>query len=156
MLEHEIASKNIKRVKASIGGPKICHVMYADDIVLFSKATRRDAAKINDCIEKYCNWSKQKLNINNYGFFFSKYTHNQPRRFIKQVLQMKGLKQDAIYLGAPLFLSRALSKVGLFSHRLPPILPPPHCPTQSSTTGVRRNGWQHFPRTEANRRGELW
>lgn len=111
MLEHEIASKNIKRVKASIGGPEICHVMYADDIVLFSKATRRDAAKINDCIEKYCNWSKQKLNINNYGFFFSKYTHNQPRRFIKQVLQMKGLKQDSIYLGAPLFLSRALSKV---------------------------------------------
>lgn len=43
MLEHEIASKNIKGVKASIGGPEISHVMYADDIVLFSKATRIDA-----------------------------------------------------------------------------------------------------------------
>ena len=110
MLEHEIASKNIKGVKASIGGPEISRVMYIDDTILFSRATRIDAAKINDCIEKYCNWSRQKLNINKYGVFFSKYTHNQPQRFIKQVLQMKVLKQDAIYLSTPLFLSRAPSK----------------------------------------------
>ena len=44
----------IKGVKASIGGPAITHVMYADDIILLSKATRRDAAKINECLDKYC------------------------------------------------------------------------------------------------------
>lgn len=97
-------------VKASIGGPEISHVMYANDTVLFSWATRIDAEKINDCIEKYYNWSRQKLNINKYGVFLSKYTHSQPQRLIKQILQMKGLKQDDIYLGTPLFLSRAPSK----------------------------------------------
>ena len=51
MIDQELA---IKGVKASIGGPAITHVMYADDIILFSKATRRDAAKINECLDKYC------------------------------------------------------------------------------------------------------
>ena len=41
-------------VKASIGSTPITHVMYADDIVLFSKACRREANTINDCLEKYC------------------------------------------------------------------------------------------------------
>lgn len=41
----------IKGVKASISGPAITYVTYADDIILFSKATRRDAAKINECLE---------------------------------------------------------------------------------------------------------
>ncbi|KAK9988117.1 hypothetical protein SO802_028356 [Lithocarpus litseifolius] len=54
----------IKGVKASISGPAITHIMYADDIILFSKATRRDAAKINECLDKYCSWSGQKLNRN--------------------------------------------------------------------------------------------
>ena len=51
ILNHEFCSNNINGVKASIGGPAITHVMYADDIVLFSKATRNDAANIIKCIE---------------------------------------------------------------------------------------------------------
>ncbi|XP_023926387.2 uncharacterized protein LOC112037802 [Quercus suber] len=107
MIEQE---PTIKGVKASIDGPAITHVMYADDIILFPKATRRDATKINECLDKYCSWLGQKLNRNKYGIFFSKLTHSLSRRPIKQVLQMKSLKQDAIYLGAPLFLSSTPSK----------------------------------------------
>ena len=39
--------------------------------------------------------------------FFSKHTSNQHRRAIKDIMQVKELKKDSIYLGAPLFLSRA-------------------------------------------------
>ena len=56
ILDHEFCSKNISGVKASIGGPAITHVMYVDDIILFSKATRNDASNIVSCVEKYCNW----------------------------------------------------------------------------------------------------
>lgn len=41
MLERDMARKKISGVKASLGGPAIFHVMYADDIVLFSKASRK-------------------------------------------------------------------------------------------------------------------
>ena len=54
ILEKGFMEKNISGGKASIGNTPIAHVMYADDIVLFSKACRREANTINDCLEKYC------------------------------------------------------------------------------------------------------
>ena len=102
--------KNISGVKASIGSTPITHVMYVDDIVLFSKACRREANAINDCLEKYCRWSRQLLNRAKSGIIFSKLTHQQTHRGIEHILQMKSLKIDSVYLGAPLFLTKALAK----------------------------------------------
>ena len=101
--------KNISGVKASIGSTPITQVMYVDDIVLFSKACRREANAINDYLEKYCRWSGQ-LNKAKSGIIFSKLTHQQTHRGIKHILQMKSLKMDFVYLGAPLFLTKALAK----------------------------------------------
>lgn len=86
------------------------HIMYVDDIVLFSKAARRHALTIVECIDKYCKWSGQCLNREKSGVFFSKHTPHQSQRAIKHILEMKKLKQDAVYLGAPLFLSKSPSK----------------------------------------------
>lgn len=41
---------------------------------------------------------------------FSKHTQSQTKRSDKNTLQVKCLKKDAVYLGAPMFLSRAPSK----------------------------------------------
>ena len=57
ILEKECVEGRISGVKASIGGLAITHVMYADDIVLFSKAKRSEAMSIKDCQYKYCKWS---------------------------------------------------------------------------------------------------
>ena len=97
LLEKEFRHHNISGVKASVGGPVITHVMYADDIVLFSKACRREAATINQCLETYCNWSGQSLNRTKSGVFFSKNCQKQKCREIKKILQMKGLKKDYIF-----------------------------------------------------------
>ena len=76
----------------------------------FSKASRKDAASLVKIVEKYCTWSGQAINRNKPGVFFSKHTQNHTRRIIKSILQVKSLKKDAIYLGAPMFLSKAPSK----------------------------------------------
>ena len=110
LIEKEFELKNINGVKASVCAPPITHVMYADDILLFSKATRSNATAIISCIRKYCLWSGQSLNNMKSGVFFSKQTDWNKRRAIKHVLQMRSLKRDAIYLGSPLFLTKARSK----------------------------------------------
>ena len=110
ILDYELAQNNISGIKASIRGPSISHVMYADDIILFSKASKKEATNFIKCVDKYCRWSGQKINNNKSGVFFSKNTPGQNRRMIKGLLQMKGLKIDAIYPGSPLFRSRAPSK----------------------------------------------
>lgn len=53
LLESALRSKNLQGIKTSMSGPTITHVMYADDIVLFSKASRKDVETISGILEKY-------------------------------------------------------------------------------------------------------
>lgn len=54
MLDIELSTGNISGAKPCARGPTLMHVMYMDDIFLFSKATRNDTQRITDCLEKYC------------------------------------------------------------------------------------------------------
>lgn len=77
MLDHELNLKNVSGIQTSIRGPAITRVMYANDIVLFSKATRRDAATLMKTLDKYCKWSGQAINMGKSGVYFSKHTQGQ-------------------------------------------------------------------------------
>ena len=74
-IEHDLRLKNVAGIKTSISGPTISHVMYADDIVLFSKASRKDAESLVKILEYY-RWSSQAINRRKSGVFFSKHTHS--------------------------------------------------------------------------------
>ena len=54
LIEHELRLKNVAGIKTSISGPTISHVMYVDDVVLFLKASRKDAKSLVRTLEKYC------------------------------------------------------------------------------------------------------
>lgn len=62
--------KNINDIKTSRSGPTVTNVMYADDIILFSKATKKDARNISLILEKYTLWSGQLINKNKFGVLF--------------------------------------------------------------------------------------
>ena len=110
LLEMEHLEGRISGVKANIGGPAITHTMYVDDIILFTKATSREAMTLNDCLEKYCKWSRQLINSQKSGLVFSKSTPQSSCRRMKHLLQMKCLAKDTRYLGAPLFFSHGNTK----------------------------------------------
>lgn len=110
LLDREFDFKRISKVKASINGPAITHIMYTNNLILFSKSIRREATTIMECIDKYCNWLGQNLNSSESGVHLSKHTQKQSSIAIKQILQMKSSKKDAIYLGALMFLSRSPSR----------------------------------------------
>ena len=107
LIEHDLRLKNVAGIRTSISGSTISHVMFADDIVLFSKASKKDAENLVKILEKYCKWSGQAVNRGKSGVFFSKHTRSQVRRSIKGILHVKNLKKDVVYLGAPMFRSRA-------------------------------------------------
>jgi len=50
MLDRKLSLGNLSGAKASVRGPALTHDMYADDIVLFSKATRKDAETLASCL----------------------------------------------------------------------------------------------------------
>lgn len=110
MLDKKLCVGNISSAKANSRGPALMHVMYTDDIVLFSKATRKDAKRLALCLEKYCKWSGQAINRGKSSILFSKHTGPNCRKVIKQHIHMKSLKKDLVYFGSPLFRTRSPSK----------------------------------------------
>jgi len=46
LIDHEMQLKNISKIKSNINGPCITHVMCVDDIIIFSKASKKDASNL--------------------------------------------------------------------------------------------------------------
>jgi hypothetical protein len=69
-----------------VGGPALTHIMYVGDIMLVAKANSREASVMNKCLEKYCEWSRQRVNRNKLGLIFSKFTQRPKAREVKALL----------------------------------------------------------------------
>jgi hypothetical protein len=57
IIDREHAAGKIMGVAMNRGGTDFTHVMFADDIMLFAKASNREVMSLNSCLEKYCSWS---------------------------------------------------------------------------------------------------
>jgi hypothetical protein len=62
MVEKEHREGRISGVKLNIGSPSLTHVMFADDIMLFTRAKRNEVEVLNECWERYCSWSGRNIN----------------------------------------------------------------------------------------------
>ena len=107
LINREVDLKRLSGVKVSNTAPPISKLCYADDIILFCKAKSSELATLKVCLEKYCSWSGQSINIEKSSCFPSKGVRPQ---FINQVRCSWGLNilsNNITYLGVPLFLSRS-------------------------------------------------
>ena len=110
MIEKDHAAGIINGVKMNRDGPPFTNVMYADDIMIFAKATNREIQALDVFLERYCLWSGQLVNREKSGLIFSKQVPRKKKRAIKLELNMKTISDHSTYLGAPLFTSRNRSK----------------------------------------------
>ncbi|PKU64921.1 putative mitochondrial protein [Dendrobium catenatum] len=56
MEEFENIGKNIG-IKVNPNGPIISHLMYADDIMIFSRANKNCMKKVDNILKNYCSWT---------------------------------------------------------------------------------------------------
>ena len=105
LIEREHSVGCIKGMNMNKGGPMFTNVMFADDIMLFSKACNQDVLAFNKCLETFCSWSGQLVNRNKSGLIFSRLVPLNKKRRLKAELQMNKVQENASYLGAPLFAS---------------------------------------------------
>ena len=83
LIDQQFSLGNILGVRMNVSGPTITHVMFADDLMLFARANRREVGILNECIETYCLWSGQNINRDKFGVIFSKLVTNDTKRWIK-------------------------------------------------------------------------
>lgn len=101
LIETAIQSGVWKPVRASINGPKISNLAFADDLILFGEATQDQARIIMSCLDQFCDMSGSKVSLAKSRVFFSKNTNMETRKLICDELKLEETQGLGTYLGVP-------------------------------------------------------
>jgi hypothetical protein len=102
-LIHERCSDNLwDPVKAARNGPVFSHLFFADDLVLFAKADRKNCQSIKEVLETFCDLSGQKVNSCKSKAYFSPNVNPDQRRELCSVLGIDSTPDLGKYLGFPI------------------------------------------------------
>ncbi|KAL4295344.1 hypothetical protein GQ457_12G013630 [Hibiscus cannabinus] len=106
LLLKEQAQGKIVGVRASQRGPRVNHLLYADDCILFIKNSEREAQRLQEVLGIYEASSGQKVNVDKSSIFFSKGTSVASKARIQEILLMREELSMDNYLGLPLLVGK--------------------------------------------------
>ena len=81
--------------------PMISHLLFADDSLLFFRASMENAQEINDVLRVYCRASGQQVNMDKSSIFFAKGIPQRRREEIMDLLDVHNMSLSEKYLGMP-------------------------------------------------------
>ena len=106
MLQQAASNKRIRRFSLCKRGPKISHLFFANDNLLFCRVSLTDLQAIQDILSLYEQASGQKLNREKTTIFFSKAVNEDTKAQIMDFLQVPEVKEYEKYLGLPAVVGR--------------------------------------------------
>ncbi|XP_062152086.1 uncharacterized protein LOC133860513 [Alnus glutinosa] len=112
MLFQAEASGWLTGVPSSPRGPRLNHLFFADDSLLFCRATSRDWQRLSLLLERYEKASGQQLNKEKTYIFFSRNSSQVARDCILQLSGVPSTQRFDKYLGLPALVGK--SRVGEF------------------------------------------
>ena len=75
IINREVDQGAIQGVKLGLGASPIAKLFYVDDVLLFCRAKIGEVDMLLNCVDKYCQWSGQSINVEKSGIFASKGVH---------------------------------------------------------------------------------
>lgn len=97
-------------VKVSRSAPSISHLLFADDIMIFSRANRQEVAVIGEILSKYSRWSGQRISYGKSALYRSENSNPDLVVALCDFIQVKAMSASDKYLGLPLFVGRSRKK----------------------------------------------
>lgn len=88
-------------VRVSLHSPWISHLLFADDCMIFTQATRRGAERIAEILDLYNRGSGQLVNKQKSAVFFSENCVDEQRSEVHEALQIPTEALGEKYLGLP-------------------------------------------------------
>ena len=114
LLKSRSESSNMSGLQVAPSAPKVNHLLFADDSLLFFKANSVGATEVNQVLEAYCQASGQRINYAKSSIFFSKGVPDSIRNQIKGLLNVTNETINEKYLGMPSDIGS--SKNGAFKY----------------------------------------
>ena len=99
LLHRAAQRKAIKGVAASVRGSRISHLFFADDSLVFGRATISDATEIQRILKVYELSSGQQLNCTKTSLYFSPNTNAGTKERVKSMFGAQVIKPYESYLG---------------------------------------------------------
>ena len=96
-------------MKASRNGPSFSHLFFADDLVLFAKADRKNYYNVRGTLDSFCVLSDQKVSLHKSKVYFSPNIDPNLREEMCEILGMNSTLNLGKYLGFPLKLPKSSS-----------------------------------------------
>lgn len=102
LINKECIEGNWHPIKASRGNLEISHLFFADDIILFTKATEEGSEVIKEVLDQFCSESGQKVNSDKSRIYFSQNMGAGLKSKICEKLNIQATNNLGKYLGFPL------------------------------------------------------
>lgn len=102
LIQHEVDLQHWKGVKTSRDGPTFTHLFFADDLILFDKASKRNCTAIKNTLDNFCSISGQKINFSKSKIYFSLHTLSSRISQVESELGFNSCKDFGKYLGMPI------------------------------------------------------
>ena len=97
---------SIRGVSLCRNGPKLTHLLFADDSLIFYRAKEEECQTLLEVLAKYERASGQQINKAKTTLFFSKSTSEEVQGVIKDMLGVNIVRQYEKYLGLPSLMGR--------------------------------------------------
>ena len=101
LLLHQESQELLKGIKIAHNCSPITHLLFADDLILFAKATSSEANILKSILDRYCYWLGQAINTSKSSIHFSKNTVPAVINNISSILPYKRTSISSKYLGLP-------------------------------------------------------
>ncbi|XP_042983381.1 uncharacterized protein LOC122312796 [Carya illinoinensis] len=102
MIKGKVAEKKIQLFSHPVNSPVVSHLLYADDIVLFTNASKGTIRCLMNVFKQYERWTGQKVNYEKSAIYYSKKISNQRINDIRRVTGFVQCEFPCKYLGAPI------------------------------------------------------
>lgn len=106
LIEMSMDCKEWKPISFSRGGPKLSHICFADDLILFAEASVAQVKVIRKVLERFCFASGQKVSLEKSKIFFSDNVHQDLAKLISDESGIQSTRELGKYLGMPILHKR--------------------------------------------------
>lgn len=102
LIENKCEAKLWNPINSSQGGLAFSHLFFADDLVLFAKADRKNYVVVREVLDTFCSLSGQKVSMEKSRVFFSPNIPCDSQLKISDLLGFRSTPSLGKYLGFPI------------------------------------------------------
>lgn len=117
LIRSRIQQGRLDGFKASRNGPPISHLLFADDSLLFCKATADECTTLIHILNKYVEVSGQQVNFQKSAVTFGKGLSPQQKNDLTHIMGVTKISGFGKYLGLPEFIGRNKYNTFSFLHQ---------------------------------------